>query len=117
MGRLCLEVSPFGPHSVAVQRFPSLLVARGVAPGTFLRGALDALSDDETADSERLLGALLALMACKAAVKAGDPLTPEEIDDLLAARQRAEKGSACPHGRPTTLRLTLRDLEKQFQRT
>jgi DNA mismatch repair protein MutL len=50
-------------------------------------------------------------------VKAGDPLSPAEIDALLARRHLIDRSSNCPHGRPTTLRLTLRDLEKQFKRT
>ena len=117
LARLGIEVAPFGPATVAVQRFPALLAGRGTAPDEFLRGVLDTLADDETADGERLLEDLLEMMACKAAVKAGDPLTAEEIDSLLARLQQAEKGSSCPHGRPTTLKLTLRDLEKQFKRT
>jgi DNA mismatch repair protein MutL len=56
------------------------------------------------------------MMSCKAAVKAGDPLKPEEISALLAQKSMVEKSSNCPHGRPTTLRMTLRDLEKQFKR-
>jgi DNA mismatch repair protein MutL len=56
-------------------------------------------------------------MACKAAVKAGDPLTPEEISALLARRQQIDRSSACPHGRPTTLSLSLGQLQKQFKRT
>jgi len=50
-------------------------------------------------------------------VKAGDPLSPAEIEALLARRELIERSSNCPHGRPTTLRLSLRDLEKQFKRT
>jgi DNA mismatch repair protein MutL len=57
------------------------------------------------------------MMACKAAVKAGDPLTTAEIESLLARKDLVERSSNCPHGRPTTLRLSLRDLEKQFKRT
>jgi DNA mismatch repair protein MutL len=57
------------------------------------------------------------MMACKAAVKAGDPLTREEIESLIACKDLVEKSSNCPHGRPTTLRLTVRDLERQFKRT
>jgi DNA mismatch repair protein MutL len=57
------------------------------------------------------------MMACKAAVKAGDALTPEEIESLVQRRDLVERSSNCPHGRPTTLRLSLRDLEKQFKRT
>jgi DNA mismatch repair ATPase MutL len=36
---------------------------------------------------------------------------------LIARAEEAEKAAACPHGRPTMLRLTMRDLEKQFRRT
>ena len=50
-------------------------------------------------------------------VKAGDPLSPPEIEALLSRRELVERSSNCPHGRPTTLRLSLRDLEKQFKRT
>jgi len=115
--RLGIEVVPFGPASFALQQFPAMLAQRGVPPGEFLREILDRLAEDETTDSERLLEDLLEALACKAAVKAGEPLTSEEIDALLARREEAEKGSACPHGRPTTLRLTLKELQKQFKRT
>jgi DNA mismatch repair protein MutL len=57
------------------------------------------------------------MMACKAAVKAGDSLTPAEVQALIARKDLVDRSSNCPHGRPTTLRLTLRDLEKQFKRT
>ena len=56
------------------------------------------------------------MMACKAAIKAGDRLSDREIAELLAQRERVERSSSCPHGRPTTLRLTIRDLERQFGR-
>jgi len=117
LGRLGIETSPFGPNTVAIQRFPSLLAGRGVAAADFIRELLDKLADDETTDSERLLADVLDMMACKAAVKAGDPLSQAEIEALLARREEADKASACPHGRPTTLKLTLADLEKQFHRT
>ena len=66
---------------------------------------------------EELLHEILDMMACKAAVKAGDPLTQGEIEALLARKDLVSRSSNCPHGRPTTLRLTLKDLEKQFKRT
>jgi DNA mismatch repair protein MutL len=59
---------------------------------------------------------VLDMMACKAAVKAGDRLTSTEIDALLDLRERIERGTACPHGRPTALRITMRDLERNFGR-
>jgi len=117
LGRLGIEVAAFGPGVAAVQQFPSLLAERSIPPGQFVREILDLLIADEQLEPERVLENLLEMMACKAAVKAGDPLSPEEIDSLLERRVRAEKQSACPHGRPTSLKLTLRDLERQFKRT
>ena len=117
LASLGIEVDPFGPRTLAVQKFPSLLAERGVEAAPFLREVLDRLADDETTDSERLLEDVLEMLACKAAVKAGDPLTDAELHALLARREETEKASSCPHGRPTTLKLTLRDLEKQFKRT
>lgn len=118
LGRLGVEAAQFGPRTVAIHQFPSLLAQRGIAPEEFLRELLDLMLEHPAdGDPEALLESVLSIMACKAAVKAGQALAPAEIDDLLARRDAAEKSSSCPHGRPTTLRLTLKDLEKQFHRT
>ena len=58
-----------------------------------------------------------AMKRALAAVKAGDPLTDEEMDALLARRCGLPRASACPHGRPTVLSVTLEELAKQFKRT
>ena len=114
--RLGIEVSTFGPDSVAVQSFPSFL--EKLDPGEFVTDLLER-GEQELLDlhGEELLHEILDMMSCKAAVKAGDPLTPAEIEALLARRELVERSSNCPHGRPTTLRLSLRDLDKQFKRT
>jgi DNA mismatch repair protein MutL len=114
--RLGIEVAPFGPDSVAIQSFPSFL--EKLDPGEFVTDLLER-GEQELLDlhGEELLHEILDMMSCKAAVKAGDPLTPAEIEALLARKDLVERSSNCPHGRPTTLRLSLRDLEKQFKRT
>ena len=66
---------------------------------------------------EIALNKVLQMMACKAAVKAGDSLAPQEIQTLLAKREQVERSATCPHGRPTTVRLTLRDMERHFMRS
>ena len=116
LARLGIEVTSFGPGTVAVQSFPSFL--ERLDPGTFVRELLER-GEQELLDmhEEELLHGVLDMMACKAAVKAGDPLTSAEIEALLARRELIDRSSNCPHGRPTTLRLSLRDLEKQFKRT
>jgi DNA mismatch repair protein MutL len=114
--KLGVEVSAFGPGSVAVHAFPTVL--EKLDPAEFVRELLER-GEQELLDlhEEELLHEILDMMSCKAAVKAGDPLSPAEIEALLARRELVERSSNCPHGRPTTLRLTLRDLEKQFKRT
>lgn len=83
----------------------------------FVRELLDLLSEGGTrVETESVIHHVLDMAACKAAVKAGDPLTAEEIAALLARRELAERSSHCPHGRPTTLHLSLADLERQFKR-
>ena len=114
--RLGIEVTEFGPNTVAIHSFPSFL--HRLEPGTFVRELLER-GEQELLDmhDEELLHEVLDMMACKAAVKAGDPLSGPEIEALLARRDLLDRPSNCPHGRPTTLRLTIKDLEKQFKRT
>ena len=55
-------------------------------------------------------------MACHAAVKANDPLTQEKMAHILDELRRTSYSTICPHGRPVMLRLTRREVEKNFQR-
>lgn len=115
LSRLGIEAAAMGPGAVAVHAFPSFL--QRLDPVEFLHELLER-GEQEALDlnHEELLHEILDMMSCKAAVKAGDPLSPAEIEALLARRHLIDRSSNCPHGRPTTLRLTLRDLEKQFKR-
>ncbi|MBE0537899.1 MAG: DNA mismatch repair endonuclease MutL [Phycisphaerae bacterium] len=116
IGKLGIELEPFGPKTMAIQAFPSML--EGVGPLTFVRDLLDMLTDkDVHLDAERLLHEVLDMAACKAAIKAGQPLSTAEMRQLLADKETVERASHCPHGRPTTIRFTLAELEKQFKRT
>lgn len=114
--RLGVEVASIGPEALAVHAFPSFL--HRLDPVEFLSELLERGEQESLElNQEELLHEVLDMMACKAAVKAGDPLTSAEIESLLARRHLIDRSSNCPHGRPTTLRMTLRDLEKQFKRT
>ncbi len=59
---------------------------------------------------------LLKTIACKAAIKAGDPLTTEEMNALLDQLFSCENPYFCPHGRPTVIRISLEELERKFAR-
>ncbi len=113
--RVGMEISEFDPGSVAVQSLPTLLAR--LNPVEYIHSLLDRLLESSgRIGEEELLHEVLDMAACKAAVKAGDPLAPDEIRALLSQRLDVERSSNCPHGRPTTIRLSLRDLEKQFKR-
>ncbi len=115
LARLGFELTPYDPRTIAVHAAPSLLAADRVRD--FLKDLIDRLAmRSAPASAELLMNDILSMMACKAAVKAGDELTDAEIQALMRERHRVERSSNCPHGRPTSLRLTLRDLERQFKR-
>jgi len=114
--KLGIELVPFGPKTMAIQAFPTLLAK--AEPCDFVQDLIDLLEHrDAGADAERLLDEILNMAACKAAIKAGQKLTDSEIEQLLADREIAESPSRCPHGRPTTIKFSISDLEKQFKRT
>jgi len=116
--RIGLEAEAMGPSAIAVHAFPSFLLERGVEVQSFMRDLLSrAVQDGFAGNVEAALHEVLDMMACKAAVKAGDRLAPEELRELLLSRERIERSSNCPHGRPTTLRLTIAQLDRQFGRT
>jgi DNA mismatch repair protein MutL len=112
---LGLHVSDFGGNTVLLESYPTLLGRR--PPHEIFQGVVDyLLSKERPPTRDALLHALTATMACKAAVKAGDRLTPEEIAYLLHLRQLAEDSHHCPHGRPTSLLFSRQELDKQFRR-
>ena len=55
-------------------------------------------------------------MACRAAVKFNDRLADEEIRDLIEWERSSPNSAACPHGRPTRLKITLDELYRRFLR-
>ncbi|MCD6377922.1 MAG: DNA mismatch repair endonuclease MutL [Planctomycetes bacterium] len=115
--RLGLEVSEFGPTSIAIHSVPVLMAERKVSPVQFLRDVIGILADAPSIDQTELLERIIATMACKAAIKSGEPLSPAEIEALLSKADEIDRSSSCPHGRPTTITVTLEELEKQFKRT
>jgi DNA mismatch repair protein MutL len=115
LAELGLDVEDFGGGTVAVSGYPALLGRVPVAE--IFRGVADALAArDRPPTRDQLFEHLLATMACKAAVKAGDRLSPEEIDHLMRLRPTVEDSHHCPHGRPTSLVFSRQELDKQFKR-
>ncbi len=115
LAELGLEVEDFGGNTVLVTGYPALLGKR--SPRDILLAVVDHLTTRERLPSrEVLFNDMLSLMACHAAVRAGDRLTPDQMAALVDQRYLADDTHHCPHGRPTALLFSRQDLERQFGR-
>ncbi|MDO5491508.1 MAG: DNA mismatch repair endonuclease MutL [Bacillota bacterium] len=111
--RMGYDIENFGERVYLVREIPAFL-AEGEAE-EFLRQfflELDGHPDlSRFASLDRLI-----VRSCKSAVKAGDVLHPEEADALLRQLSACGNPWSCPHGRPTIVQMSRRDLEKMFRR-
>ena len=115
LDRLGFELEEFGAGVIRVAAFPVLL--RREDCETAVRALADDLEDlDRGAKVDDALRRIAATMACHAAVKANYPLTTEKMAHILGELRRTAYSTICPHGRPVMLRLTKREIEKNFQR-
>lgn len=112
--QLGFGVEEFGRGMLAVTSHPVFLGHQDI--GNVIREFGEKLEGDNSLSRRDLLDSTLHMMACKAAVKAGQRLTPEEIISLLAQRDIVDDAHHCPHGRPTALILSREELDRQFGR-
>jgi DNA mismatch repair protein MutL len=113
--RFGMEVEEFGGDSVRLSAVPAVLdPAECEATIRELTDNLEGLDGGTRADEA--LRRIAATMACHAAVKANYPLTLDKMRYILEELRRTAYSSVCPHGRPVVLRLTRREIEKNFQR-
>jgi DNA mismatch repair protein MutL len=90
---------------------------RGGDPAAVLRELLDDwLEAGASRAVESRLENMLATIACHCAVRAGDRLTPHEVEALLRSMDEVDFRAHCPHGRPVLLRLSLDELARRFGR-
>lgn len=115
--RIGISAAPMGPRSVGVSSVPTFLLSRNVDPGAFLDELFERVEREGFVPTkEEALHEILDMMSCKAAIKAGDKLSETELADIIALRDTTERAASCPHGRPTTVRLTIDELERLFDR-
>lgn len=108
---LGFEIEPFGQLSVVMKGAPAgLMIGDAEA---FLHDLLNAIADVNTNTG---IHDMIIKKACRYAVKAGDRLSGQEIEQLLKEIVQSDTPLTCPHGRPILVKMTRHDLERMFGR-
>src|SRR5436190_1069110 len=113
--RFGFELEGFGGATIKVTAVPALLKIEDCS-NALLALAEDLEGLDRGAQVQDALQRIAATTACHAAVKANDPLTYEKMAHILEELRATAYSTVCPHGRPVMLRLTRREIEKNFDR-
>jgi DNA mismatch repair protein MutL len=115
LARFGLVIEGFGPGAVVVRETPALLGE--VDAEALTRDLAEHLAEWDTTDPlERRLLMVAATMACHGSVRAGRQLKPAEMNALLREMEATPGSAQCNHGRPTSVSLTLSDIERLFGR-
>ena len=115
LSRLGLWIEPFGPGAVAVRETPAILGT--VDARRLLLDVLDALDDGgDTAPLKGRIDAVLSRVACHGSVRTGRRMSAPEMNALLREMEATPNSGQCNHGRPTSVSLSLKDVERLFGR-
>lgn len=111
-----LEIDAFGNGAVAVQAIPALLAGRADVR-RMLHDLADEINDsDNTGGVEQRMNAIFSTMACHGSIRSGRRMNADEMNALLRQMEKTPLSGQCNHGRPTSIELSLKDIEKLFGR-
>ncbi len=111
---LGFKVEPFGPNTFVVRAVPALLSK--LDPATALHAVVDDLETGKEPLQEREEARVILRVCKSAAVKAGQSLSPAEMEAMIQQLESCHNPHTCPHGRPTLIHLSAAALAKQFGR-
>jgi len=114
LSRLGFQIEEFGPGSFIIRAVPSILAH--MDPSAAVRVVVEEFEEDETPLQAEIEKRIAARVCKRAAVKAGQVLSVEEQQALLANLVMCESPRTCPHGRPTMIHISVDLLERQFGR-
>ena len=107
-------IEDFGYRSISIREVPLFLGK--VQASSYLHEILDNIRNLGKGNKEDVKYLRIATAACKASIKAYEPLTMEEMRFLIEELRFIKEPFTCPHGRPTLVKLTEKDMQKMFRR-
>jgi DNA mismatch repair protein MutL len=108
------QIEPFGGTSYLLRAVPSVLVVPDVRAA--LIDILELLRQGDDPLAAQAEARLIAAVCKRAAIKAGQTLSPEEMQQLIRQLEQCDSPRTCPHGRPTVLHFSVERLEREFGR-
>jgi DNA mismatch repair protein MutL len=114
LNRIGFNIEPFGGSTFLIRSLPTVLGK--VDPARAVRVVIEDFEEDETPLAAEVEARLIARVCKRAAVKAGQVLSPAEQVELIRRLEACQSPRTCPHGRPTMIHLSVDTLEKQFGR-
>jgi DNA mismatch repair protein MutL len=116
LAKLGLYFEHFGSSAISVTELPSLLRCGDVKK--LIMDIVDDLSEySQQVSLESKINHFLATFACHHSIRAGRSLAINEMNSLLREMENVDHTGQCNHGRPTYIKLSLKDIEKLFERT
>ena len=112
LSKIGFEIEEYGHNSFLLRAIPSIF-------GRYYDHLLPEIIEEISVNRKSMDVAkeeIIIRMACRKSIKAGEELTKDYVKGLLKDLENCEKPYTCPHGRPTIISMTLKQLEKQFKR-
>jgi len=113
LSRVGIELDHFGGTTYLLRSVPALLSSANW--DSFLSELIAQLEEGEL-EQDTVLDKVLTLMACHGALRAGHPMTKEEMTHLMGQLEETQLPTHCPHGRPIFKHFTYYEIEKMFKR-
>ncbi len=114
LSSLGFEIEEFGLRTFTIRSVPA--VANAIATKESFREMLGELAEGKVREPEEKIESVLKSIACKASIRSGEPLSVEKMYEILSNLYRCTLPYNCPHGRPTVLRYSKKDLDRMFLR-
>lgn len=110
------DIEPYSDNSFSVRSIP-VIIGKQYDDSKITDLLDDLIETSRTTTINDLKESTIQMIACKASIKAGDPLTEKQMLDLLKDLEHCDSPYTCPHGRPTMIEMTMSEIEKRFKRT
>ena len=115
LSKLGISAEPFGGNTLKIDALPNFL--KSDDPQDFLNEVIEEIRASSDRMSKMRLGEdMVATTVCRHAVKANDPLHPQELQKLLEDLLVCDMPYCCPHGRPTLIQISYAELDRKFGR-